>query len=72
MTNACDIVTAVNIKCKCAYFIFILTHVSEICGFIHFSLPTNEVRTPKNRKRNLAAKTVLLQATLCSLWMFQM
>jgi uncharacterized membrane protein YcgQ (UPF0703/DUF1980 family) len=72
MINASDTVTAVNIKCKYAYFIFILTYASEICGFVQLSLPTKELIPPKNLKRNLAVKTLLLQATLCSLRMFQM
>jgi hypothetical protein len=72
MINASDAVTAVSIKCKYAYFIVILTHVSEICDFIQLSLPTNELRIPKNLRRNLAVQTVSLQATLCSLQMLQM
>jgi len=34
MINASDTVTAVNIKCKYVYVIFILTHVSQISGFV--------------------------------------
>jgi hypothetical protein len=72
MIIASDTVTAVSIKCKYAYFIVTVTRVSEICGFIQLSLPTNELRTPKNLRRNLAVQTVWLQATLCSLLMLQM